>query len=209
MIPAARNIKKSLKVSEIEKIISYETSKGTTEEFARDIWIFSYLNNGMNIADIARIKYSNIEDNKIIFYREKTRRTSRQNLKPIIAIILPVTTDIIARWGNKPESPEKYIFPIIKSENPEKQRADIKQFTKIVNKYIKRIAKNVGIEKNVTSYYARHSFSNILKQSGASDEFIGESLGHSDRQTTENYLDSFEDDIKNEWASKLLDFNKK
>ena len=39
-------------------------------------------------------------------------------------------------------------------------------------------------------------------------EFISESLGHSDLKTTENYLDSFENDMKKEFAAKLTAFKK-
>lgn len=53
---------------------------------------------------------------------------------------------------------------------------------------------------------ARHTFSTILKRSGASTEFIGEALGHSSKKTTESYLDSFEQDAQKEFAKKLLEF---
>lgn len=53
----------------------------------------------------------------------------------------------------------------------------------------------------------QHSFSTILKRSGVSTEFISESLGHTDLRTTENYLDSFEKDIKKKYARKLIAFD--
>jgi len=42
-----------------------------------------------------------------------------------------------------------------------------------------------------------------LKFAGASKEYIQESLGHSSIKTTENYLDSFEREIKKEFAERL------
>ena len=59
---------------------------------------------------------------------------------------------------------------------------------------MKRIANKLEIDKPVTTYYARHSFATVLKRSGAQIEMISELLGHSNVQTTENYLDSFEND---------------
>ncbi|MBL0051720.1 MAG: tyrosine-type recombinase/integrase [Bacteroidetes bacterium] len=53
------------------------------------------------------------------------------------------------------------------------------------------------------TYAARHTFSTILKRKGVSTEFIKESLGHSSIVTTENYLDSFTDDVKLEYAQLL------
>ncbi len=208
-IPSSRNIKKALKINEIEKILTFEVKKGTTEEFSRDIWIFSYLTNGMNIADIGRLRYKDIHNDMLVFIREKTKRTTKHNSKPIKALISPESKIIIERWGNKPQEPEKYVFPIIKNlESAEKQHAEIKQAVKTINKYMKRIALKLDINANLTTYVARHSFSDILKQSGASKEFIGECLGHLNLATTENYLDSFEDNLMREQLSKLTNFKK-
>ncbi len=104
---------------------------------------------------------------------------------------------------------EDYLFPILPTAvTPEKQFKLIKQFTKMVNDYIKKIAEHVGITKPVTTYYARHSFATILRRSGASTEFIGESLGHTSSKTTASYLDSFENETKKEWSMVLTNFEK-
>jgi len=50
------------------------------------------------------------------------------------------------------------------------------------------------------------SFSTVLKRKGVSTEFIKESLGHSSMVTTENYLDSFADDVKLKNANILTEF---
>ena len=165
---------------------------------AKDIWLFSYLVNGLNIKDIARLRYKNIEGDKLIFIRSKTERTTRQNQKPIIAVLIEDAKKIVDRWGIKPANPDTPdIFPILTEKiSPQREYELIKQFTKNINKWIRRIALKVGVEKDVTTYTARHSFSTILKRSGASTEYISEALGHSNLQTTESYLDSFEDNVK-------------
>jgi integrase/recombinase XerD len=58
----------------------------------------------------------------------------------------------------------------------------------------------------VTTYVARHSISTIMKRSGVSTEFIQEALGHTNIKTTENYLDSFEKEVKEELAGNLVAF---
>ncbi|MFD3000116.1 tyrosine-type recombinase/integrase [Pontibacter toksunensis] len=205
-IPAGRNIKKALPLNEIEKIFNYEPVHDG-EAKARDLFVFSYLCNGINVKDIARLKYGNINDNQIVFVRAKTERTSRQNLKPVVAFITPVAEQIIERWGNKPRENDSYVFPIlIKGLTPEEELAKVRYATKAINKYIKRIASAVGIEKNVSTYTARHSFSTVMKRAGAPMEFISESLGHSNMKTTESYLDSFEDNVKRQYATQLTAF---
>lgn len=52
---------------------------------------------------------------------------------------------------------------------------------------------------------ARHTFSTVMKRSGVSTEFIQEALGHTDIRT-ENYLDSFEKEVKKEYEARLLAF---
>jgi site-specific recombinase XerD len=74
---------------------------------------------------------------------------------------------------------------------------------------MKRIAHKVGIEENVTTYWARHTFAMTLRNAGASDEFIGDSFGHGDLRTTQNYLSSFVDEKKREFAAKLTEFKSK
>ena len=61
-----------------------------------------------------------------------------------------------------------------------------------------RIKEKLGIDKKITTYVARHTFSTVLKRSGATTEYIQEALGHTDVKTTENYLDSFEKKVKKE-----------
>ncbi len=55
-------------------------------------------------------------------------------------------------------------------------------------------------------YFARHTFSTVLKYSGASTEYIQETLVYSDVKTTESYLDSFGKDAKREFAHRLSSF---
>jgi site-specific recombinase XerD len=208
-IPLAKNVKKALTIDDIQKIMEYEAEKWSVEEYSRDLWLFSYFSNGMNIADIARLKYSDISGNKLVFVREKTKQSSRRAQRPIVVMLIPQSQEIIKKWGNKPFK-ENYIFDIINNEDSiETKRAKIKQKVKLTNKYMKRIATALNIEGSITTYWARHTFSTVLKQSGASIEFISEALGHTSIQTTQNYLDSFADDTKLAFVQNLIPKTKK
>ena len=205
-VPGGQNVKKALPLEAIQKIFDYQPQT-ETEAKNRDLWLFSYLCNGINVKDIARLKFRNIKDGKVTFIRAKTERTSKKNLKPIVAILTPEAKEIIKRWGNSPLSQEEYVFDILTyGVTPEREKALVQQATKNINKYIRKVASAVGIEKDITTYTARHSFSTILKRSGAPIEFISESLGHHDLKTTESYLDSFEDDVKKQYAGFLTNF---
>jgi integrase/recombinase XerD len=206
--PSGRNIKKALKTSDISKIISFQTTS-RFQERARDLWLFSYLCNGANMKDIARLKYKNIDGDKIHFIRSKTERSTKQELKPISVFLLPESMAIIEKWGNKNHDPENYIFGIIDdSDTPEKVHARVKQTVRRINEHMKKIGTILGFDIKLTTYSARHSYATVLKRSGAPIEFISESLGHKDLKTTENYLDSFEDEMKESFQKQLLNFSK-
>jgi integrase/recombinase XerD len=132
------------------------------------------------------------------YERSKTIRTNRGRRNTLISIpILEQAQQIINTWGNKKVSAESYIFPIITNSGSSLQiKKDVQQFTKNMNKYTKRIALNLGIDKNVTTYVARHTYATVLKRSGTPIEAISENLGHKNVNTTKSYLDSFESESR-------------
>lgn len=208
-IPAGKKSKKAIPITDIEKIFNYEP-KNDGEARARDYWIFSYLINGVNMKDIAHLKYKNIHGDRINFIRAKTELTTKKDLKTIVAYLAPTASEIIERWGNKPAYSNSFVFPILtEGLSAKKEKSKINNATRDVNKYIKRIAAQVEIKTNLTTYTARHSYSTILKNSGVSVEYIAESLGHHNIKTTEGYLDSFEDETKKKHSEHLTAFKNK
>ena len=206
-IPSGKNIKKALSIEEIGKIYHFAAIRGTWWEKAKDFFILSYLCNGMNIKDIALLKNENIDGDFIRFNRAKTQGTNRTGSKPISIFISSEIKSIIDRWKTTNNKPGYFLFDILQPNlTPDRERSIIQQFTKMINRYIKLIAASVGIDKPVTTYYARHSFATVLRRSGASTELISESLGHSNIKTTANYLDSFDDEVKKQIQSKLMNF---
>jgi len=175
---------------------------------ARDYWIFIYLCNGMNVKDVCLLRRKDIQGDKITFVREKSKRTKRETSE-IVVSLKPEARAIISKWGRVSLDPDAYLFPhISKGMTAERQREVYQQVTKNINKYMKRVAAKLDIQKDVTTYYARHSFATILKQSGASVEMIGELLGHSDTKTTRNYLAGFESDAIRKATDVLTAFKK-
>ncbi|MGQ7868954.1 tyrosine-type recombinase/integrase [Sunxiuqinia sp. sy24] len=204
--PAPRNIKKALSSTDLKAIFSYQPTPGSSEHFYTDIWKFSYLSNGINMKDICLLKYKNIKDDNIQFNRAKLATTKRDG-KPILISLIDENRQIIQRWGNKPELPESYIFPILTHGlTATQQQKKIKQLTKQVNKYMKKLAAKLEINSKISTYTARHSYATVLKRSGVNTAYISETLGHSNLKTTESYLDSFEDETRQVNTRKLLDF---
>lgn len=204
--PKGENIKKALTLEDIKKIREFQAEHKSPIDKARDLWVFSYFSNGMNIKDICSIKEKDIKGDfeTIEFVREKTKRSSRANNTKIEVVIVPETKEILQKWGKFTGDEESYVFPFFsKNETPEAIRKITIQLTKTINKYMRRIAKEAGINQDITTYFARHSFASILKESGAPVEYISESLGHRSLQTTESYLKSFSRAHKEKWADAL------
>jgi len=205
-IPSPRNIKKALTKVEVKSIYEYGAIADSPEAYYKDIWLFSYFANGINMKDICKLRYKNIKGNSIEFRRAKTER-SNKNSKPITIVLTDDLNRIINEYGTKPVIKENYIFTFLKPKmNKEEEMAAIKQATKQTNKYIRRVAKALKIEANVSTYTARHSFATILKNAGVSPSFIGESMGHSSLKTTESYLGSFESEQRKDNIDKLKDW---
>lgn len=207
-IPTSKNTKKALDINEIKSLFEYEAKPESWEERALDFWKFSYMANGMNMKDISLLKRSDIKGEFIEFVRAKTINTNR-TIIPIKVFLSKELLAIIAKHGLPDKSPASLIFPIIKPKDSlEKKQADLKQFIKMVNKYMREIAKKIGIEKDCTTYTARHSTATILKRSGADIQQISEALGHASISTTKAYLGSFEDESKKDLAKLLTTFSK-
>ena len=82
----------------------------------------------------------------------------------------------------------------------------IANFTKTVNKYLKRLGKELNIPITLTSYTARHSFATKLKNSEkVSIYYIMEALGHSNISTTMSYLAGFEEDTIRKHSEVLME----
>ena len=203
-VPSGKGRKLALTLSQIKQIVTYTDGSEATERY-RDLWFFSYLCNGINVNDLLKLKFSNIDGEEIHFYRSKTLHTSKDK-KEIDAIITPEMQQIIDRWGNPDKKPSNYIFPFLTGEEtPLQQKRTIQDVTHRINKRLKKIGTAIGIS-GLSTYTARHSCATVLNRSGANIAYISESLGHSDLKTTENYLASFEKEERIKNAAFLTNF---
>ncbi len=205
-IPASRNLKKALTQDELKQIY-YFKSECEKLIIGKAYWLFCYLANGMNVKDMIYLKWKNIHGEYLVFERAKTEKTTRVDQKPITIYLTEEIWDVINAHGNKSRSANDYLFPTMQSGLNALEQFDLLNYARrLINEAMAAIAKELGMEKRVTTIVTRHSFSTQLKRAGVSTEYIQEALGHTNKKTTENYLDSFEKEVKKEFASKLLSF---
>jgi len=207
VIPTGKNIKKALAIDQIRQIFDYKVMPGSSMDKAKDFWIFTYLCNGINMMDIAHLKINDLDSQSIRFVREKTKRTTKGDPIIITATRNAHINDILSKWGKKSISPVEYVFDIImKEDTDEVARKKIQQFTKLVNKWMKRIGEELGFVLKLTTYVARHSFATILLRSGAPIIFASQSLGHSNVVTTQKYFSGFNIDAHEKYMKVLTSF---
>jgi len=205
-IPAVKNVKKALSKEHLKLLFEAEPQTPEQQK-AKDFWFFSYSCNGMNIKDIALLKYKDLQNDKIIFYRAKTMNTSKTDLKPITVYLTDFAIEVIKKYGNKNKDKNEVVFPFITNGKTEIENFNkIKNFTKFINQNLKKIAVNIGLTSDVSTYWARHSFTTNAIRSGASMEFVSEALGHSNLKTTQGYFSGFEDKDKKELMKGLMNF---
>jgi integrase/recombinase XerD len=180
-----RNIKRYLTAEQKERFISYRLQDDRLNYY-HDLWIFSYYCNGINFVDIANLKRKDIKDDYIIIDRQKGR-TTKKDLRKIIIPLRKEILEIIARRGVRSLDPESYVFPILQADMGAKQKANrISHVLQNTNAVLKTIAEDLKLGY-VTTYTARHTFSYMLIQLGASTEDLQDALGHGEARTTENY----------------------
>ena len=169
-------------------------------DLGRDLFLFSYYSCGINLVDMAKLRYNNIKDGRISYTRQKTR-------KLISFPIQPQAMDIIEKYRADKWNGEDYIFPILNRHIHKTQTQihdRIKKVNKGINHALRLIGSHLNLPIDLTTYVARHTFATVLKRSGVSTAIISESLGHSSEHITQIYLDSFENSQIDEAMKCLL-----
>ena len=179
-IKSEATAKRAISKEDINKLRDLDLEEYSTLDLTRDFFMFSFYNRGMSFVDLAFLKKDNIQDDRIVYTRRKTGQ--KFTIK-----ITEQSKDIITKYVSKERD---YIFPIIK--RPESEYLDYKNAARLMNKKLKKLAILAGIDAELTTYVSRHSWATIAKRSGVPTAVISEGLGHETEETTQIYLDSFE-----------------
>lgn len=191
--PAHRSSHRALNIPEIRAL--YEYSDEFKEQLKyRDIFIFSYICYGLNLADICLLTWENIDSKYIEVLRKKTEH--EDETYTIRILLTDEHRKIIDQHGKGGH----YVFDVLKKgDNEETKHRKTKQFTHNLNDNLKRIAWQInrlqerpifeekrGEKKNkpyskmkISSYYARHSFATIARDANIPVSTISQCMGHS------------------------------
>lgn len=187
--------KRAIAKKDVMRIMGYQ-GKSEMECLAIDVFVFSYLNAGINFIDIAKLKHSNIVESHLIYNREKTKKLINVPLQP-------KALEIIAKYQSD-KSP--YLFPILSPfHKTEVQIANrLHKVLAKVNKHLKEIGEKLNLPIPLTTYVARHSQATVMKKAGVPTAVIREIMGHSSERITQIYLDSFDNEQIDEAMKSLF-----
>ena len=72
-----------------------------------------------------------------------------------------------------------------------------------IQKMVKRNAKKIAPDKDIHPHFLRHSIATVWLKEGKTIRGIQKQLGHKNLNTTQIYMDYFDDDRKREFGEKL------
>jgi len=179
----------------LEEIKQLEKEKLTgLNDVARDMFLFAYYCHGMRFQNVAM--FDGKIKNGVIRYRMNKGKKIRE------IEVHDKLAGIINKYNGKP-----YLFPVVKElikDNWQKKNV-IDSANALINAHLKRVAIICGIEKNLSTHIARHTFSYLSLQRGVSMEILKDALGHGDYKTTQEYLKSLSDSHINKAVKGLYD----
>lgn len=178
-------VPRALSKRDMESLKNFDIEKHKHLAIAHKVFMFSYYCMGINFKDICKLKKADIYNGRINYIRSKTEGIFSIKISPYMQEIMDYF-----------DSYNEFVFPFLNLSynTPSKIQDRITHRRGIINKQLKEIGKILGINADLTTYVARHSFANALNTSGVSTKFIQKALGHKDPKTTEHYLKKLGDE---------------
>jgi site-specific recombinase XerD len=192
--------KDKLTQEEISKIEKLQLPEGSLICNSRNMFLFSFYQAGIRASDCIKLTWGNVIEGRLIYCMDK-------NEKPLNLKIMPKAEEILNLYRWPGARAKDYIFPLLDSRKDFSDRIflfnQVSSKNALINKNLRKIAKQAGIEKKVSFHISRHSFASIAKnEKKLSTEMISELLNHSSVSTTKAYLKGFpNDDLDNSLES--------
>lgn len=193
--------RKALDESEIEAIKALEYERGSWLWNTKNAFLFSFYCAGIRVGDLVQLRWRNIKDEGARLEYVMGKNHKQRNY-PIVA----QAGAILALYRSEESKPSDYIFPFLDSTERYAKEEDVdtmpvalkKQLfnqiyskNTLLNKNLKKIAVDAGIEKRLSFHISRHSFASLAREKAVPSKVVQEALAHSSLTTTERYLHSF------------------
>ncbi|MDE6270240.1 MAG: site-specific integrase [Muribaculaceae bacterium] len=188
-----RTVKRALPLQMIRAINGMELKRSPSLDFARDMFIMSFMLRGMSFIDMAFLKKTDLRAGYVSYRRRKTGQL----------LVIKWTREMQRILDKYPENTTPYLLPIIRKPGTN-ERYTYRNVGYNINHNLKRIAARVGLTVPLTLYVARHSWASVAKAKGVPISVISEGLGHDSEATTLIYLANLDTSVVDKANSLIL-----
>ena len=188
-----KTVKRALPIAIIKKIKVLDLELIPALDFARDMFMMSFMLRGMSFIDMAYLKKTDLKNGYITYRRRKTGQQ----------LTIEWTEEMQMLLDKYPENDSDYLLPIIRNVGTN-ERYTYRNVGYNINRNLKTIAKKVGIAIPLTLYVARHSWASVAKAKGIPSNVISEGMGHDSEATTQIYLASLDTSVVDRANSVIL-----
>ena len=175
--------KRAVSPAVIARIMSADLSAIPRLEACRDYFMLTLYFQGMPFVDLAYLKKNDIKGDHFVYDRRKTGGSVTVGLHGIACQLLNKYMDQTA-----PDSP--YALPLL-TRTDASVRAEYETVLHRQNRQLKELADYIGLEENLTTYTARHSWATIAHHNDVNIAMVSQGMGHHSERVTRVYLDSF------------------
>lgn len=169
-----------LSVAQIRQIMEAKPKPGSRAELARDVFMLSFMLAGTNTIDLYNLKPSDLDGELLTYNRAKTDSTRRDHAR-ITLKVLPEAADIMRRWRGDKQHLLRFA----------QRYANSHEFNRAVNKGLKDLAAQLGMDVSLQTYHARHSWGTIARNIvGIDFDTVNAGLNHA-RQGADRIADIY------------------
>ncbi|MDO4181970.1 MAG: site-specific integrase [Bacteroidales bacterium] len=179
-----KTVKRAVSLKIIRQIKDLDLKDSPLDDYARDIFMFSFYTRGMSFVDMAFLKKKNLQDGILSYRRQKT------NQQILIKWEKPMQ-EIVSKYDT---SQTPYLLPIIRNMQSDEWR-QYKSAAHLVNVKLKKLGRRLDLGIPLTSYVARHAWASIAKSKNIPISIISEAMGHDSENTTRIYLASLDTSV--------------
>lgn len=188
-----KTVKRALPLQTLKKIKSLDLSLNPTPDYARDMFMMSFMLRGMSFIDMAYLRKTDLTNGHIIYRRRKTGQQ----------LTIAWTTEMQVIIDKYPENTSEYLLPIIRNSGIN-ERCAYRNVGYLINRNLKKVAEMTDIQIPLTMYVARHSWASAAKAKGIPLSVISEGMGHDSEATTQIYLASLDTSVVDKANSLIL-----
>lgn len=177
--------KRAIPMEDIRQLMNMDFNRLPAQEFARDMFLFSFYTRGMSFVDMAFLRKEDLKDGDLVYKRRKTGQQLVVKWESCMQHIV----DKYVMEGSP------YLLPVINVNSAEDEREQYLRTAHNINRNLKKIGQEMRLRFPLTMYVARHSWASIARDKQIPVSVISQCMGHESEKTTRIYLASLSTDV--------------